>query len=606
MKIKYFIIALILFFPLMVYAQPNATINTNKSSIEIGESVTATVTLTDTAAWNIKITGSGAATCSTRQADVTSDGKSTTKSFDLSCTSANSGTITFSVTGDITSGSGETKDISLNKNVTVKPPKSGNNNLSSLSIDGVSLSPSFNASTTSYTASTEKSSININATKEDSNASISGTGIKNLNYGNNTFNIIVTAENGTKKTYTITVNRIDTRSTNNNLKSLSVDSGSLNPTFNKNTTSYTVSTENSSIKINGTVEDSKSSVSGLGTKNLNYGNNTFNIEVTAENGSKKTYTITVNRKDTRSTNNNLKTLTIDKGTIKFNKNTTSYNVSVEDNITSIKVGATIEDSKATFVNGFGPRNINLNYGNNKIEIKVKAENESIKVYTINVNRKDNRSSNTELKTLKISEAPINFDPKQDTYDISVKNDVTKLDIIATPLDNKSVVTIDNKDLEEGLNEIKITVKSEKGETRTYTLNVTRLKVGEGLSDNNNIKSVKIKNYNINFNPNITSYNLDIKDENKLEFTIEMEDENSTYEIKGNENLINGSKIRIIAKSESGLTKEYVININKEEAIKEKEKSNIIIPIVFLIVSIIVLIIAILFARKKKIIKKNYQ
>lgn len=516
MKIKYFIIALIMFFPLMVYAQPNATINTNKNSIEIGESVTATVTLTDTAAWNIKITGSGAATCSTRQADVTSDGKSTTKSFDLSCTSVNSGTITFSVSGDITSGSGETKDISLNKDVTVRPPKSGNNNLSSLSIDGLTISPGFNPSTTSYTASTENSSININATKEDSNANISGTGIKNLNYGNNT----------------------------------------------------------------------------------------FNIEVTAENGSKKTYTITVNRKDTRSSNNNLKSLSIDKGTIKFNKNTTSYNVSVEDNVTSIKVGATQEDNKSTFVNGFGPRNINLNYGNNKIEIKVKAENESIKVYTINVNRKDNRSSNTELKTLKISEAPINFDPKQDTYDISVKNDVTKLDIIATPLDNKSVVTIDNKDLEEGLNEIKIMVKSEKGETKTYTLNVTRLKVGEGLSDNNNIKSVKIKNYNINFNPNITSYNLDIKDENKLEFTIEMEDENATYEIKDNENLINGSKIRIIAKSESGLTKEYVININKEEATEEKEKSNIIIPLVILIFSIIILIFTIIFVRKRKGNKKE--
>ena len=394
MKIKYLIIILILFIPQIVLAAPNATINTNKNSIEIGESVTATVTLSDTAAWNINIIGSGAATCSTRQADVTSDGKSTTKSFNLSCTSTNSGSITFSVFGDITSGLGENIDISLNKEVIVKPPKSGNNNLSSLSVDGLTLNPNFNASITSYTTSTKNSSIYINATKEDNNASISGLGTKNLNYGNNTFNIIVTAENGSKKNYTITVNRIDTRSTNNYLKSLSVDSGNLSPGFNKNTTSYTVSTESSSIKINGTVEDSKSSILGLGTKNLNYGNNTFNIIVMAENGSKKTYTITVNRMDIRSSNNNLKVLSLDKGVIKFNKNTTNYNISVEDSVSFVKIVATLDDNKSSFVNGFGPRTVNLNYGNNKIEIKVQAENGSVKVYIINVNRKDSRSSST--------------------------------------------------------------------------------------------------------------------------------------------------------------------------------------------------------------------
>ena len=72
----------------------------------------------------------------------------------------------------------------------------------------------------------------------------------------------------------------------------------------------------------------------------------------------------------------------------------------------------------------------------------------------------------------------------------------------------------------------------------------------------------------------------------------------------NENLINGSKIRIIAKSESGLTKEYVININKEEATEEKEKSNIIIPLVILIFSIIILIFTIIFVRKRKGNKKE--
>ena len=98
MKRKYLIIALVLLFPQIVLAAPSATISTSASSIEKGKSVTATVTLTDTAAWNIKINGSGAATCSSKQADVTSDGKSTTKKFTLSCTSTQEGTINFKVT----------------------------------------------------------------------------------------------------------------------------------------------------------------------------------------------------------------------------------------------------------------------------------------------------------------------------------------------------------------------------------------------------------------------------------------------------------------------------------------------------------------------------
>lgn len=85
-------------------------------------------------------------------------------------------------------------------------------------------------------------------------------------------------------------------SKNNNLKSLSVDGLKLSPTFNKNTTSYTVDagSNTNSIKISASVEDSKSSVKGTGTHEVSEGENKFNITVTAQNGSTKTYTIIVN------------------------------------------------------------------------------------------------------------------------------------------------------------------------------------------------------------------------------------------------------------------------------------------------------------------------
>ena len=74
-KIILLILLLLMSMPMVVFAAPGDSISTNKSVIENGESVTATVTLTDTAAWNIKITGTGAANCSKKEADVTTDGK---------------------------------------------------------------------------------------------------------------------------------------------------------------------------------------------------------------------------------------------------------------------------------------------------------------------------------------------------------------------------------------------------------------------------------------------------------------------------------------------------------------------------------------------------
>lgn len=83
-----------------------------------------------------------------------------------------------------------------------------NNYLSSLSVDGTELIPSFNKDTTSYVVDLEPgtTSIKVNAEKENKYASISGTGDIAVVEGNNEINVVVTAENGSKRTYTITAN----------------------------------------------------------------------------------------------------------------------------------------------------------------------------------------------------------------------------------------------------------------------------------------------------------------------------------------------------------------------------------------------------------------
>lgn len=85
---------------------------------------------------------------------------------------------------------------------------SPNNWLSSLKIDGYDLS--FDAAKTkgySLTVASSVSSVNISATTVNSKAKISGTGTKSLNYGNNAVEVVVTAENGNKRTYTVNITR---------------------------------------------------------------------------------------------------------------------------------------------------------------------------------------------------------------------------------------------------------------------------------------------------------------------------------------------------------------------------------------------------------------
>ncbi|MBO5530202.1 MAG: cadherin-like beta sandwich domain-containing protein [Bacilli bacterium] len=87
--------------------------------------------------------------------------------------------------------------------------KSNNNNLNGLSISNVSLNPAFSSSITTYNATVDYnvSSVNVSATKADSKASVSGTGTVKLNVGSNTIKVNVTAEDGSVKTYTVTITR---------------------------------------------------------------------------------------------------------------------------------------------------------------------------------------------------------------------------------------------------------------------------------------------------------------------------------------------------------------------------------------------------------------
>ncbi len=563
------IILVMMVLPIGVFAAGSVGVSPSSLEIEVGQTKKITITVSNVIG-DVGITSSNTsvATVSKSSWDYlfteseVEDGL-TTKTYEITVTGVSEGTATITLNFDYASLDGG-GDLTATKTVTVTVKRtSTNNNLASLKVDDDSV-PDFSPSTTSYSVSTGNASVNITATPEDTNgARVSGTGRKNLNIGTNKYEIKVTAESGAVKTYILTITRIDNRSTNNNLASLKVDNASV-PNFSPTKTIYTVETSNEVVNISATPEDTKATVAStnLGNKTLKYGTNKFEIKVTAENGGVKTYTLNINRIDNRSSNNNLATLTIDKGNIVFDKNKTSFEVKVDSNVEKVTISATTEDEKATIASGaLGLKEIK--YGSNKFEIKVTAENGNLKTYKLTIVRDDPRDTNNFLLELSTDNAKIPFNKNITSYSVNVENDIEKVLISATPESEKSTVSgTGEKKLKEGENRFEITVTAENQSVKIYTLTITRLKKGQVPEEYNYLKSLTIEGVDLEFDQSIVEYTLSLTDQDSLNFIYELE-EGVLASIEGNENLKNGSVITLTVSKDTN-SRKYTFNIVKED------------------------------------------
>ncbi len=304
-------------------------------------------------------------------------------------------------------------DASGSVSFSVRPPKSGNNNLSSLSLSTGSIN--FSPGNTNYSVNVAASvtSITISATKEDSKASVSGDGTKGLGYGNNTFNVVVTAENGSKKTYTINVNRADDRSKNNNLKSLSFSNAKLKTNFDPSKTTYDISVpyEVSKLDIKAVAQDGKARISINNPSLVAEETVTATITVTAENGAQKTYTLKVARgKDPNkilSTNGYLKTFKSSYGDLSpvFNKEKYEYALYVPYEVEKVDFTYEVEDKKYATVKQEKPEKL-LADSYNTYKFIVTAEDESKTTYTVYVYRGKNMEEEKEAVSLNIKKLKV--------------------------------------------------------------------------------------------------------------------------------------------------------------------------------------------------------
>ncbi len=281
----------------------------------------------------------------------------------------------------------------------------------------------------------------------------------------------------------------------------------------------------------------------------------------------------------KSTDNSLKDLKVNGETVvNFSPTTFSYSMQVDSNITTAKIEATLNNNTAIFIDKFGPRDVGLEYGENKVEIKVKSASGEDKTYVINITRNDNRGSNNNLKNIIINDGKVKINFKEDVLEYRIKTyKLENISVTCKTVDPKAKCEVKAPEKPEvGPNDVNITVTSEDGKTKVYKvildnqnreLNVTLKSIKviakeEELKLNPEFKS-DILDYEIMYNkkyndslviiPEISSKEDDIKyDEALLESTLE--------------NLKVGSKVEIKVYAPDGTENLYTITFVKDNRI----------------------------------------
>lgn len=403
------------------------------------------------------------------------------------------------------------------------------------------------------------------------------------------------------------------------LSSLSVSSGKLSPAFKSGTTKYTVNVgaEVSSIKVNATASSGNSLVSGYGSRtvDLKYGANSIKVKVKNKDGKTKTYTITVNRADNRSTVNTLSNLTVSAGTLSpvFSSSVNDYTVDVGYEVSSITIDATLTDSKSRFANNFGPSTVALQQGINKIYIKVVSENEVTNVYSVTVNRGELPSEcvNAEGKLALVKGIELygntadddnlidfTLTPGEKNYsNIKIPYNVSDLVVIVYTEDeaDKEFVQIEgNENLVANENrEVTINITSNvcPNYTNKYTLNVMREDAPE-LNTDATLKNLTIKGYDLKFEPNVMTYEIVLKKKDKgksLDIEPTPKVSTTTCVEEKNEKLAYGSEIVIRCTAQDEDYQEvYTIVIDDVE-----KGTNIFLIVILVIIIIIILIYLVL-------------
>ena len=279
----------------------------------------------------------------------------------------------------------------------------------------------------SNTSSESSSSGNKNTTTSEETAPKNTTPSEESSHNSTSSN--TNTNKNSNKTSTNTTskennNKVVNKSSDCDLKSLTIGEGTLSPVFSKDVVSYKVKfpanynyDELKEIKIVAQANDSKATVAGSGVRSVNSeGNTNLAITVRAENGKEKIYTITIEKPKTLSKSDlKLSTLTVDKKTDKgilsslsftpgFNSDILEYSADVESEITSVVIYAKAAEGIDVEIEGANEDgSYDLTGGKNTIYVTLtSAQDENLVTnYKITINKPEtSEESSSTLNTIK--------------------------------------------------------------------------------------------------------------------------------------------------------------------------------------------------------------
>lgn len=234
----------------------------------------------------------------------------------------------------------------------------------------------------------------------------------------------------------------------------------------------------------------------------------------------------------------------------FSKTHYSYNLTVPSDVTQVEVVGTKGDSKQT-ITGLGKRK--LEYGINRIHVVVKAQNGASRTYEITVHRTDNRTGDTSLQSISISNTNLRYEKGKTTYEATVSRSVDNVLITARTTDtNATLIGTGKKNLNMGKNVFKLDVTSSGGAKTTYTIIINRsTEELQTVTKSSKLLSLKVNNLVLDLSNNKRKWLYGINKEiSELSINAIAESQTATIDIIGNKKLKEGINVITIKVTET--------------------------------------------------------